>query len=480
MIRTSLARSNCGVSVAVVAFHLATARIYGYHRDELYYLASGRRLAWGYVDQPPITPALYRLGDRLFGSSLLGLRVVPALAHGGIVVLTVLLARELGGNHRAQLIAAVGAALAPILLTTGHFLTTVTLEIVAWLAASLLVARLLNGADPRLWLAVGAVVGIGLLDKWTTAFVVAGLGLGLLLVPERRVLATPWVLGGAALALALWAPNLAWQAQHGWPQLKVSANLRDYGHAWLTAPLQFVILGAVSVLLALPGLLWLLRDPAAHPYRALGVAFLVIVVLVTATGGKAYYAAVFAPVLLAAGAVARGWPSGRALPVLLVITGVVAAPFALPLLPLRAAEVSRRFNAEIGEMVGWPELVSTVASVYRAHPGATVFTANYSEAAAIELLGPAHGLPQPISGHMTYWYWGHPSGRSALTIAVGFPNGYLDASFGRVVLATRFHSPAGAHNQEDGAPIWLCSDQRADWDVLWPKLQHFSTGRAQY
>jgi len=470
--RAPLTRGVWVVAAATIAWHLATATIYSYHRDELYYLASGRRLAWGDADHPPLTPLLYRVGDRLFGSSLLGLRVMPALLHCVIVLLTALLARELGGSARAQFVAALGAAVAPMFLSLGHFLGTVTAEVALWTAAALLVTRILNSGDRRLWVAVGLVIGVAMLDKWTTVFLVAGLGVGLLLVPERRLLSTPWIAVGAAVALALWAPNLLWQAQRGWPQLTLSAHIRNYAQGVLTAPYQFVLLGVVSGMLALPGLLWLLRNPAAHRYRGLGIAFVAIVVLVTLTGGKPYYAGVFGPVLIAAGAAAGAGPAGRLLPILLVGTGLVIAPFAQPLLPVATANVVRGLNQEVGEMLGWPHLVDVVAGVYRHHPGATIFTANYSEAASIEVLGRARGLPQPVSGHNGYWWWGHPHGRSDVTVAVGFPRRYLEERFGRVELAATFRSPGGVHNMEDGAGVFVCRDQRADWDILWPHAKH--------
>jgi hypothetical protein len=457
------------VAGATAALHLATARIYSFHRDELYYLASGRRLAWGYVDHPPVVPLLYRVGDEVFGASLLGLRVVPALVHGATVVLTALLARELGGGRAAQVLAALGAAVAPMLLTTGHFLSTVSVEIAVWVAVALVVTRILGGGAPRLWVAVGVLIGGGLLAKWTTLYLVAGLAAGLLSGRDRRVLWSPWAPVGAVVALALWAPNLAWQAAHDWPQLEMGESIRDYGEALLTAPYQLVLLGAVSVLLAIPGLVWLARGP----FHALAVAFGVIVVLVTATGGKPYYAGVFGPVLVAAGAVAREG-SARRIGVAVVATGVLSAPFAMPLLPVSTADTVRVANREIGEIIGWPELVDAVAAVHRDHPGAAIFTANYAEAGAIELLGPAEGLPQPVSGHNSYWWWGHPPGRSEVTIAVGVARPVLDRMFADVRLAATFRSPAGVSNEEDGAPIWVCTGQRADWADLWPALRHYT------
>jgi hypothetical protein len=471
MIRAGFARGTWIVAAIVVVFHLVTATIYNYHRDEFYYLASGRRLAWGYVDHPPLTPFLYRVGDTLFGSSLFGMRIIPAFLHGGLVVMTALLAREFGGDARAQVVAALAAAIAPMLLTTGHFLGTVTPEVLAWLGITLFVVRILNGGDPRLWLVVGALVGVGLLDKWTTGFLLVGLAVGLLLVPERSVLATPWLLAGIAVALAIWSPNLAWQARHDWPQFEAARGLRNPGEALFTAPGVFVLCGAAAIL-AIPGFVWLVASTDASRYRALAIALVVIVVLVMATQGKPYYAGTFTPVLFAAGATA-GVTTSNAWVTAMVVWGVLSAPLATPLLPVSTADGIRHVNKEIGEMAGWPELVDAVEGVYVQHPDATILTRNYSEAGVIELLGASEGLPQPISGHMTYWYWGHPEGRSAETIVVGYNELTLRKWFGDVQLATTFRSPHGIHNEEDGTSIWICRDQLVDWDDMWPEVRHF-------
>src|SRR4051794_33854465 len=236
MTRVEFARATWLLALSVVVFHLATAGIYGYHRDEVYYLASGRRLAWGYVDHPPLTPLLYRVSDALFGASQFGLRIVPAVLSGVIVALTALLARELGANRRGQLLAAVAAAIAPMFLTVGHFLTTVTMEVVLWTVATIVLVRLLKGGHPRLWVVLGVVLGVAMLAKWTTVYFVVGVGVGLLVTPSRRLLATPWVVTGAVAGMAIWVPNLLWQAARGWPQFALASQIRDYPLAAATVP----------------------------------------------------------------------------------------------------------------------------------------------------------------------------------------------------------------------------------------------------
>jgi hypothetical protein len=387
------------------------------------------------------------------------------------VIVTALLARELGATRRGELAAATGVAIAPMFVTIGHFQTTVTAEVVAWTVAVLLLARLLRGGDPRLWVAVGAAVGVGLFDKWTTLLLVAGLAVGLLTTRARRALVTPWAFAGAAIALGLWLPTVHWQATHGWPQLELSRHLRSPVLPVFTAPYQVVLLGAASVV-AIPGLRRLLGSDAEPRDRALGMAFAAIVALVMVTGAKPYYAGAFGPVLVAAGAAQRGWvPSGRVF-VTMGAIGLMTAPFSLPLLPRSTAKVTTLANRDIGEMVGWPELVDVAARLHARYPAAGIFTANYSEAASIEILGRGRGLPQPFSGHNAYWFWAHPHGTSAETLVVGFHKRDLDRFFTDVERVATFRSPEGVPNLENGSPIWVVRGQRASWDALWPRLKH--------
>jgi 4-amino-4-deoxy-L-arabinose transferase-like glycosyltransferase len=453
------------IAAATTAFHLATAGIWDRHRDEFYYLACGRRLAWGYVDHPPLTPLLYRLADSTIGSSQLALRVSPALLHGIDVVLVALLARELGGSPRAQLIAAIVTALAPLLLTTGHFLGTVTPETTLGCALALVLVRIVHGGDPRLWLVAGVVVGLGLLDKWTFAVVVAGLAAGLL-IDHRDVLATPWLLGGIAIALALVTPNVAWQAAHGWPQLEFAGTLRDYGQTPLVLPAQLLLLGAGAIV-AVAGVGRMLGDGSEHRY--LLVAFAVTLVVTLVTGGKPYYTAGALLPLVAAGAVALAGAGGWLLPTLVGV-GVLLAPCALPLTPVSSAATLRTVNPELGEMVGWHAYVATVRALHRRHPDAGLLASNYSEAGALELLAP--DLPRPASGHNTYWYWGPPPGDPEEVLAIGFADAEpLRRSFTRVEAVGTLHTPHGVHNLEDGRTVWLASGPKAPWSELWPRFR---------
>src|SRR4051794_27005222 len=299
-------RPLTGLAGAVVVLLVALADRYGPHRDELYFVRAGREAAFGYVDQPPLTPLLAAALDALAPGSLVALRVPAALAAGGVVLLTGLLAREFGGGRAAQLLAAAAMAVSAVLLVVGHMLSTTTIDVLAWTALSWLLVRALRDGGP-VWLAAGAVAGGGLLNKLQPGFLVAAVLAGVLVVGPRPALRSRWPWLGGALALAVWSPNLVWQAAHGWPQLElaraIAAGSSGTSEPWyLFLPFQLVLVSPLLVPVWAVGWWRLARDPALRLWRAFAVASAVLAVVFLATGGKPYYLAGLYPVLLAAGA----------------------------------------------------------------------------------------------------------------------------------------------------------------------------------
>ena len=355
-------RPLLAVGGALAAVLTAVAGRYGPHRDELYFLRAGRSLAWGYPDQPPLTPLLARLMDELAPGSLVVLRLPAALAVATAAVLAGLIARELGGDRAAQLLAAGGTAVATVFVVTGHLLSTTTVDLLFWTALTLLLVRVLGGGDPRLWLAVGLVAGVGLLNKQLVAFLLAVVAGGLLLAGPREVLRSPWPWVGGLLALALWAPHLVWQAQEGWPALEVAASVGAGNSVSseppaLFLPFQLVLVSPVLVPVWVAGLVVLWRDPRL---RALALAYPLLAAVFLLTGGKPYYLAGLYPLLLAAGAApAVRWARRRAVRTPLLITGLalsaaVSALVGLPLVP----------------RTGWPRQACWSSTRTRARPSA--------------------------------------------------------------------------------------------------------------
>jgi 4-amino-4-deoxy-L-arabinose transferase-like glycosyltransferase len=500
------------LGLAVTAVLVAVSGRYGYHRDEFYYLASGLHPAFGYLDQPPLTPLIARAEYELFGDSVVALRLVPSLATGLTVLVTALIAKELGGGLGARALAAGAVAVGAFPIGTGHMLSTSTFDLLAWATLSWLLVRALRDGG-RVWLAAGAVAGLACENKALVVALLGAVAAGVLAVGPRGVFRDRWLWFGVLLAVALWAPNLAWQVVHGWPQLHMATQIATVGNGgsaprWLFPPFQLALIGLPLVPIWLAGLWALVRDPALHRARAFAPAYGLLFVALLAIGGKPYYLAGMYPVLLAAGAeptlrwVHRGRPSrskgvrssgGRSsgvrssgvrpwlLGAALAVTGAVTAGLMLPLVPARLLPGSPivAVSPLAGDTVGWPEFIDTVSTVYRSLPAderatAVVLTRNYGEAGAVDLFRRRLDLPPAYSGHNSYADWGPPPESAGPVVAVGFDEPALRRWFGTVELAARLDNGIGLDTMEQGRPVWICTDRLTPWSAIWPQLRRLS------
>jgi len=473
------------LALSGLGLHLACGHRYGLFRDELYFVACGERLAWGYVDQPPLVALVARLAWRLSGagSSLLLFRLPAMLAHAGTILLAAAIARALGGGPLAMATAAAAVLASAVQLAQGQLLTMNVLEILLWSGLALLALQASAGR-PRRWLAAGGLLGLALLAKYSGGLVGAGLLAGLLAC-RRDLLRSPWPWAGAALAVALAAPTFAWQWSHGFPFLELLENGRHGKNVAMTpgaiATGLALEAGLLGLPLALAGLAALLLGPARGGARALGVALGLVAGVLLLLGGKPYYFAPLFPALLGAGAVAleRRLPARRwrwAAPALLLAAGAPGAPLAIPLLPPEALaawqsrlgvsptklEVADTaiLSQHLADQLGWPERVEAVAAAWMALPEADrtrggIFTTNYGRAAAIELLGRRHGLPRPICGHNQYDLWSRPIAEREVLLAVGGLREDHLRTYAEVELVGR--TPAVPHGMpyESSVPLWV-------------------------
>jgi hypothetical protein len=477
---------------------------YGFFRDELYYMACGQHLAWGYVDQPPLIAFVSWFSRHVFGDSIVSVRFLPALAGATLVLLVGLFAREMGGGRLAQSLAAVAMFFAPLSLAFNSFLSMNAFEPVFWLLCAWFAIQIVKGASPKLWLVAGAVAGVGIENKHTMFVFGLGLVTGLALTDEWRLFRSKWIWIGGLIALALFLPNLLWEARNGWPQIVVVRNAQQFKNASIT-PLQFLgeqilFLQPIALPVWLGGLVWLFTAREGKRFRFIGWAFLIVLGIFIAFGGKSYYPFPAYPMLLAAGGVAFEGSVARpnrrwlkvAYPVVLVAGGLATIPFGVPLLSVntflrysQAIPLARPVRTErdsaaplpqlYGDMIGWDKTAEAVTRIYRALPDSeradcAILAGDYGNAGAIDYYGPKLGLPRSISGHNSYFYWGPRNYSGACVILLGERSGELKDLFGDAQLVATVSNPL-AMPAEQSVPIYLCHKPRAPLAEMWPRFK---------
>ena len=500
---TILLMAVLALAVHVVANALGS---YGYFRDELYYIACSKHLAAGYVDQPPLSILVLAGTERLFGDSIFAIRLVPAILSGVSAALVGLLARRLGGERTAVVMASLAFIAAPQILGFHAYYSMNSLDIMFWLLA---VHALLGAAERgtlRHWLLLGLVLGLGLLNKTSVLWLGAGVGAAILLSGQlRRQLATPGPYVAAALALVLFSPYVIWNALHGWPHLEFMRNATAGKYSSLTRSRfladQFLAMNPLTFLISLPGIVWCLAHREALRWRPIGIVFLtVFAVLLINPHTKSEYMAAAYPMLFAAGGVAveRLRPPWRAAAVpalagLIVVSGVILAPLAMPVLPVETyvryagalgAAPSTPENLELSDlpqffadMQGWEELARDVSQAYLTIPeperATTVaLVSNYGEAGALELFARRSALPRVICTHNSYWFWGvGPTPVTTFIRLGGDSKDYLK-TYGQVSLAG-VHTCAHCMPYENNLNIFVARDRREPIESAWTKVKHF-------
>jgi len=493
------------LAAACCLLHLLCNFRYGYFRDELYFAACGEHLAWGYVDQAPLIALVARLSRTLLGDSLASLRLLPALAAGASALLGGALARELGGGRYAQALAALCVLCAPIYLTFGNLLTMNAFEPALWTGCALAAVCALRTGIGWYWLAFGALAGIGLENKHSMFFFGSGIFLGLLLGDGRREFTRRWIWLGAAVAFALFLPNLLWQARHGWPTLEFLDYRRNAENIRIS-PFLFIAEQALLTLpfaagVALAGLGALLFGPAFRPWRFLGWGYLVVLAEQIALSGKIYYLAPYYVILFAAGAVCleqwlakrgRGWARAT-LAGSIAVSAALAAPLALPLLPVEAAARYARFwhidkiEVEVqprgdmpqlfADMFGWENQVATIARAFRRLPpaeqkSASILAGSYGEAGAVDYFGPHYGLPKVVCAENAYYLWGPHGASDETVIAIGIHRQRLLRLFEDVQAVDVIRSEH-AMPDENNLPVYLCRRPRMTFEQAWGMLHTF-------
>ncbi|MBB5343678.1 glycosyltransferase family 39 protein [Tunturibacter empetritectus] len=483
-----------GIALMVALVHLLTNGRYGFHRDEFQFLSDARHLDWGFVAYPPFTPFVERVGLQLFGVSMVGLRLFSVVAQALAIVVTGLMARELGGGRLAQVTAALAVATSGLAVFEGTEFQYSSFDYLWWVLIAYFVIRLLKTENPRWWLAIGVFVGLGLMTKYSILFFIVGIVSGMVFSSARRYFASGWFWGGVAVALLIFAPNFIWQVRHGFISLHFLQHIhardvrqgRANGFVWD----QFKICANLAAApLWIAGVIFFLRNKR---YRMLGWMYVVPFALFVVGKGRGYYLAAAYPMLLAMGAVAgERWVVTLGTEWRRAVLGVVFAGMAaygvfvyaiiVPLAsdgPLKAFALKN--NGDLREEFGWDELVKTVAGIRDSLPAEQrsevgVLVGNYGEQGALEILGSADHLPLPISMTNSAWLRGYPAVPPSTLIVVGFSREAADKAFSACRLAGHNGNSAGVKNEESEShpDIFVCGPPRLPWPEFWKEYQAY-------
>ncbi len=482
------------IAAAVAFAHILTNGRYGFHRDELQFLSDARHMDWGFVAYPPFTPFVEHVSLGLFGLSLVGLRLFSVLAQATIVLVSGLMAHDLGGSRLAQVTAALAVALSPLPIFEATEFQYTSFEMLWWVLIAWFVIRLLKSENPRWWLAIGAAVGLGLLTKYSIVFYIAGILTGVVLTPARRFLKSAWFWAGIALALLIFSPNFLWLVRHDFISYTFLQHIhaRDVAEGRAEGFLKGQFLACANLWAAplwLAGLVAFLRKPR---YRMIAWMYLVPLAILWLAKGRFYYLCAAYPMLIAMGAVVgerwvRSLPRWARVTVEIVLFQgllVAGAYFVAGWVPIAPTGPLRDFalshSEDLREEFGWNDLVRTVAGIrdslppdQQAHLGIT--TGNYGEYGAIEILGPAYRLPEPIGTTNSEWLRGYPTTPPTTIIALGITRAQADEIFTGCRWAGHNGNSEGVRNEESQhhPDIFVCGPPRKPWAEVWKEHRDF-------
>jgi hypothetical protein len=480
---------------------------YGFFRDEFYYIACSEHLDWGYVDQPPLSIVLLKISRLILGDSLTAIRLFPAVAGAVTLVITGLIVKKLGGGRFAQILAALSVIIVPIYLGVNNVYSMNSFDILFWALAAYVIILIIQNNRHHLWLWLGLILGLGLMNKISILWFGLGLLLGLIFTSHRKSLLTKWPWLAGLIAFIIFLPYLIWQVVHQWPTLEFIRNATTQKMAaispvdFLTA--QFFTMHPLTFPLWFCGLLYYLFFKKGRQFRILGIIYLsVLLILIINQKSRTGYLASAYPMLFASGALVLetftqklNWKGIKfTIIVVIILGGMVFAPLALPVLPVEkyityADYLGRKPSTEetkkvgklpqhYADMFGWEKMVATIANVYKNLPSedqsqCVIFTGNYGEAGAVDFLGKKYNLPRAISGHNNYWIWGPGNATIQVVIFFGGPSEETLRLLFKEVEKSAIFTCTYCMPYENNTPIYICKKPIEDIKKIWPRIKNY-------
>jgi hypothetical protein len=485
------------IATAFAFAHILTNGRYGFHRDELQFLSDARHLDWGFVAYPPLTPFIEHVSFSLFGLSLVGLRLFSVIAQAIVIMVSGLMARDLGGSRVAQIAAAITVGLSGLPVFEATEFQYTTFSFLWWVLVCWFVIRLLKSENPRWWIAIGAAVGLGLLTKYSVVFFIAGLLAGLVFTRARRYFLSSWFYAGVGIALLLFLPNILWLARHDFISYTFLQHIhaRDVGEGRAQGYWKYQFLLDANLFAAPVWIAGLVAFARSSRYRTLAWMYAVPVLVFWLNKGRFYYVAEAYPVLISMGcAAAAGWLVRRPAwarwsisTVYFAGVAVIGAYLVAILVPLAPDGPLRDFalknNGDLREQFGWDDMNRAIAAVRDSLPldqngqraPYSIITGNYGEAGAIENLGGPYRLPPPISLTNSFYLRTYPEAQPSTLIVVGWSERQVDREFTACRVAGHNGNALGIHNEEsnDHPDIYVCGPPKKGWPEFWRTNQRF-------
>ncbi len=487
------------------AIHLYTNTFagYGIFRDELYYYACSLRPHWGYVDQPPLCVWILKLATWAFGKSLFAMRTMSALFGSLAIIPFGLAVKSLGGKKTAVCIACVAFITSPIYLAQSSYYSMNSIDFLLWNTLIYLLIKLKQTQTPKIWIWIGIVLGLSLLNKIGIIWFGTGLFISLLLTDERHWLATRWPYIAAIIAFVFFLPYVLWNASHDWAMLEFMESARNKYRS--ETPLSFLtgqilINNPLNILVWIPGIIYFIYLDKARKALGLFIIFLTVIsILLINVHSKPEYLAPIFGVLFVGGALAiEKWSAGRKWIAFTIIafqlSGLVLVPLAIPILPVKSYV---NFSEQLGiapstpeghqlaelpqfyaDMFGWENQAQSIAKVYHGlseqdQKQCALYGDNYGRAGAVDYFADKYDLPHSIGRHNNYWIWGPGNYDGKLLILLSNDIGDKKEYFAEVQEMGTVYSKY-AIPYENNLKIYLCRDLQIPVDEMWLKVKSYN------
>lgn len=496
------------ISFLTLLVHLFTNAFasYGIFRDEFYYLACANRPDIGYVDQPPFSIWVLAVVRFLFGDSLFVIRLLPAILHSVLVYLTGKMTLKMSGSVAALTISCLAVALAPVILGMNTTYSMNTFDFIFWSLTAYLLVLIVQGEKKNLWLILGFVLGLGLMNKIGILWLCFGVFLALLLTSHRSYLKTikPWL--AFLIAFLLFVPYIIWNITHDFAHAEFIQNALRYKYSGLT-PMdfidgQFMNVNPASAIIWLLGLYYFFFHKEGKKYRMLGIVYLTAFLILLLNGqSKAEYLAAAYPMLFAGGGVLvekisqlKNWRWVKyAIAIPMVLSGILLIPLAIPILPvevyIKYTEAlgfapSTAENKELSElpqfyadMFGWEDMAKNVSAVYESlseneKRRTVVYCNNYGDAGAVEYYSKKYELPPVLCSHNSYWYWWDRNKKITTVIVIGGNEEDHLSSLEEVKVAA-IHKSKYSMPYENNLPIFVCRGLKRSVREIHNSTKHY-------